>query len=610
MSLYENNLQFLRQTHPSLADRVLKAADDVSASLKETKTTVPTLLIQKDNQYHALHHPEDPLAHGEQFLSSLDKLPEKHNLALIGFGLGYLPLQILHRRPDLRHLLIFEPSITVFRTALQRVNLSTLLQHPSLRFVVGADLGEIQRALYENLMDYMANPPLLIETPSTQSIFPLWTDKIRQMFHETIQFGHSGLITKFRDGPLCLRNLLHNLESLSKTPPLHLIKNLLEDIPAVVVAAGPSLEKNIETLKEIQNRWLILATDTAFEPLRKRDLQPHMVVTVDPTAWNEKHFPHEHYNETTWLLYDPEARPEIVNKFNQSLTFCTDKHPFFDWLAQQLGHSGKIKKGAMVSQAAIQCAQQLGCSPIILVGQDLALDQESGATHASGTALQRNVRFFQEDQRHVNVPHLIEKENWYKEPLFWVEGIDGETVPTVQNLLVYLRLLEEDLRHISTPVIDATEGGAKIAGTTIMPLSQAIQEYNPQGFPKKWHMLTQILQQFTPKDPSPLKEHLLHLLNQKQEMAQDGLHSLEQNSVMEYDSLQKILESFRKRIFSDAVSEYLIEFAAPQDVFEFLKLGPANADETQKVETLKSRYKSLLNAVHLANQRIRESIKT
>ena len=55
-----------------------------------------------------------------------------------------------------------------------------------------------------------------------------------------------------------------------------------EEYPAFIVSAGPSLDKNIDELKNIKGRGVIMAVDTAIKPLLKKGIVPDIVASVDP----------------------------------------------------------------------------------------------------------------------------------------------------------------------------------------------------------------------------------------------------------------------------------------------------------------------------------------
>ena len=50
---------------------------------------------------------------------------------------------------------------------------------------------------------------------------------------------------------------------------------------AILVAAGPSLDKNIEKLKQIKDSVFIMAVDTALNTVLKHDIIPDMTISVD-----------------------------------------------------------------------------------------------------------------------------------------------------------------------------------------------------------------------------------------------------------------------------------------------------------------------------------------
>ncbi len=610
MSIYDQNLKLLQERNPQLAESLLTQENDANVQLQQTQTKMPTLLVRTETQVYALHHPEDPLGFCQKFLASISDLSKAHNIAVLGCGLGYIPLLILQQRPNLRRLFILEPSISVFRAALHTVNLNPLLSNPNVVFIVGSNRSVIYQTLMAHLMEIVANSLLLIDVPSSTTVFPEWAQTARQQIQELIQFGQSGLMTKFKDGPLCISNVFQNLDAISSSPGIREVGEAFKNIPAIVVAAGPSLEKNIDQLKEAQNSFLIIATDTSFHPLLKRGIVPHFVVTVDPTELNTRHFPDKHYSAETILLFDPEAQPQIVTKFPQRMTFMTDKHQFFEWLDKQTGEKGFIKKGGMVSQAGFQTAVFFGCSPIILIGQDLALEPTTGATHASETALRRNVQFIEGDRDHANVPIPGATETISKESLYWVEGIDDNPVPTMHNLLVYLRMVEEDVREAQVPVIDATEGGAKIHGTFIHTLAETIQRERKETVDLST-LFTNLREQFAHRTEIPTHtviKSLGTIIQQSVHTAKEGLDWLETHQNQPLQQLEETLDQYRTRIFSDPVAEYLIEYGAPRELFEFLRLGPADADENEKCVRLQNRYRKLLEAVQTADERLKPNL--
>jgi hypothetical protein len=607
MDFYANNLSILQKIDPALTARVQSSEEDAVVNLHNTTAGTPTIFLSHQNETIALHHPSNPMGQSQEFLDSLQNWQKSRNIAILGGGLMYVPYLVIKNQPKLRNLYIFEPSLSVFRLAMQTVDMAPFLSDKRFHFIVGNEPAVIYNALMANIMELIANPLFAFEVPSITSSFQEWTILARQQIQDAMQFGQSGLKTKFNDGPLTIDNLLCNLPNIVNAPGLKDIKHLFQNIPAIIVAAGPSLRKNMHLLKEAQQNFLIIATDTAFEPLLREGIEPHMVVSVDPTLLNMKHFPTEKYEGNTIFVLDPEARPEISQKFDRCITYMTDKHQFFEWLDQTCGEKGIIVKGGMVSQAGLFTANYLGCSPIVLIGQDLSLDPKSGLTHDPDAAICRTVQYVDGNPHQVDIPIPDPNNPHYsREPLFWVDGVDGAPVPTVRNLLVYLRMMESDVESIKAPVIDATEGGAKIRGTTIQSLEKTISTYKNES--NDIYELIQQIPNSSSANTQKIKEQLIDQLKLKLynriDWANLGLQQLHQSKQISINQLNAEIEKYRSKIFDDSVAEYLIEYGAPKELFEFLILGPANvSDEQEKKQTMK-RLEALLKAVTVAVERM------
>ena len=116
--------------------------------------------------------------------------------------------------------------------------------------------------------------------------------------------------------------------------------------------------------------------------------------------------------------------------------------------------------GGSVATNAFSLLYKIGLKTIILVGQDLALT--GNRSHANGT--------FEETMPEIDISDCK-----------WVEGNYEEKVPTRTDFYQFLTWYENTIKECreyvtDLRVINATEGGAKIEGTEIMTLKDAIAE--------------------------------------------------------------------------------------------------------------------------------------
>lgn len=595
---YKSNLEALKR-RPDIAAFAM-GGEDARVHLRETESGIPTLVAEREDGAFALHHPGDPVGHERGLLKGVSALASAHNVFVLGLGLGYLPLMILEQRPDIRHLAVFEPSRTVFRAALRTADLRRLFGHPGFVLVAGGPPRAVYEALAPKVVEWMANPPLLIEAPPARA-FPLWTADARGQIEAVMRFGQSGLATKMRDAPLAASNLLRNLEAIEAAEGISGMDGAFAGRPAVVAAAGPSLSKNIRQLAKAPPDCVVLAADTAHEPLLAAGAVPHFVATVDPTELNLRHFPRARYETGSVLLFDPEARPELPERFGRTMGYMTNKHDCFAWMDERLGGMGTVSKGGMVSQAALAAAAYWGCDPIILVGQDLALDPASGASHAEGAALRRMARLDPSDRGHADIPHAVEEGRYSRERIHWVEGVDGTPVPATHNLVVYLGMLESDIARCSSRVIDATEGGARIRGAEIMPLREALAIGG--GGTDVWRILKETRRQGA-RPRGRLRTEMRALMKECLAFAQRAGAELEGKTGAR--DLLGFLEECRHRVLGHPVTEYLVESAAPRDLFGYLTLPPANAPAAERHRHLRRQIGCILTAAERAGELCRK----
>ena len=113
----------------------------------------------------------------------------------------------------------------------------------------------------------------------------------------------------FRNVQLCKKLTLAN--ELKKIVP--------ENIPAVIVSAGPSLNKNVEELRKVKGHFFIVAVDTAVQSLLKRDIIPDLWVTIDPQKPLDFFKDERSYD----IKFDLQVKVvESPNKSNDRMTFA------------------------------------------------------------------------------------------------------------------------------------------------------------------------------------------------------------------------------------------------------------------------------------------------
>jgi len=297
--------------------------------------------------------------------------------------------------------------------------------------------------------------------PPYQYMFPEETQKIQEQLKTffTINLVRSVTIELF--GLEWTTNIHRNLpHMLHKGVPFQKFMMQFKDMPAVVVSAGPSLEKNVQLLPEISDKAVIIAAGSSIETLMKEyNIAPHFLASFDAGAGNYPHFQRLN-TKPLRLIFTGDIYPRIVEEFEGVLIplEASSKQTYNLYKHYGAPPLGEALVGPSVANFALDIAIRLGCNPVVLIGQDLAL--RDGKSHARGN-------YYCTDIGTEDLTNHIQ-----------VKGNVEEFVYTSKSWLTMLKFFEDQIRsYKQNTIINATEGGAFIEGTIVRPLREVIDEY-------------------------------------------------------------------------------------------------------------------------------------
>ncbi len=479
MNHLERNLALLRRRWPEAARRVEEAPPLPEGSLLAGKGGEPTLcLTGEDGRRLFLHSRYDPRDEAQKQLESNTARPGD-TVVLLGIGLGYQLEALLAGAPS-GLVIAAERDPAVLRAALSRAPFEAFLEREEAELVVGGGPGDLFLALDRRLGRIFASALRVVVHPPSLRAFPAWYEGLIHGLRDFTKHGAVALRSALYLSRISLENRLANIPDYVESPGVRPLLGRFAGYPAVVVSAGPSLDRNADLLARLSGKAVIIAVSTALKILLGRGIRPDLAVVIDYHPISERYFQSIPPDEAPLLVADLKASPAAVRAFSGRKLFGAD--PFVDLLLEGApGEKGPMSGGSTVAHAAFDTARRLGCDPIIFVGQDLSYPE--GRLHAAGSAISA------QQLPETNRFYTLEMKEWeyyllHRKGLTRVPGALGGDVWTCDVFLTYLREFEKMFRESTQKVIDATEGGARKEGAEVMTLAEAIRRHGGRTIPE------------------------------------------------------------------------------------------------------------------------------
>ncbi|EIE8439897.1 motility associated factor glycosyltransferase family protein [Campylobacter jejuni] len=316
------------------------------------------------------------------YQSILEKTPRYPFICIYGIGNALL---IKNLAKHYKHLFVFESEIELFILALSTIDLSEELCSGKIYLVdIEEERVDIQLLILfdmKDMFEYLSLYEMFVNNVYYKKFYEDVWHKADELCEKNIKVViRNADITCFL--PLLTHGqFLQNIPSMLESIPFQRIlserKNKFEN--AIVVSAGPSLAKQLPLLKAYQDKAVIFCADGALSMLEKEGIIPDYVTNLDFTDLAMKFFQNKE-NKTSLNMLSCATHPSLVHFLDNKSVVLRD-----DPLYQRfnLNDFGYIDTGTHVSHFSYTLALALGFKNIIMIGQDLAFDEE-GNSHSKG----------------------------------------------------------------------------------------------------------------------------------------------------------------------------------------------------------------------------------
>ena len=462
-NVFEKNMKVLKKRMPNLFEAINSCPEsDCEYIVSDAKSGAKTLAIKKDGKIYQVHSKYDPVKESDQQLVNA-KLVNPKIMMILGFGLGYNLRSALKTYGNQNlYTLVVEKDIKAFKTALENVDITDLLDNPKCIWVVGIRPSETFVVLNELIKKVGITLQLFLKTfqafdnPVLTKVYGDYHQHILKCFKDAafnIIFNYGNCP---QDSMIGLQSIMDNMSLILRSPGIQDMFGRFNKVPGILVSTGPSLDKNIEDLKLAEGKCVMIAADSALRTLNKHNIVPHAAVSVERiehVATMFKELPEE-YKSKIWLAACPVILKHSYDAWNGPKIISYRNFAHFEWIQVP---KGTLTTGPSCSNLGFKILEAMGCDPIILVGQDCSF-ASAEKTHADGAPAVTNLH--------------LKQENLYK-----VKGNYSEFVYTNNIYDMFRKAFETDMLTYKGTCINATEGGAYIEGTKIATLKESIEKY-------------------------------------------------------------------------------------------------------------------------------------
>lgn len=371
-------------------------------------------------------------------LSTLDKF------IFFGVGLG-IHIDEIAKSILSKVYFIIEDDLELFRLSLFTINYASLARNSELVFSVFEDNEEFRRSANDFLAKqsyynhYIKHFGLLSHSEEKLNQFHLC---LTSQAH--LAFYYNSFLKQYLKP---LDYLFDEYKYLNKGASFS--NNKFDDKPFLLVAAGPSLDKNREFLSKHHKKFVIVTITATLEYLYEQSISPDIIIHLDPYETSMElldGLESMDFIKDSICFFTDKISSNVIKKFNKENVFLFENGTKYK--------DNSLKPSAScVGSITYQILLALKVKNLYLLGLDLALDSKTGKTHTSSYVGAKNVSI-EEGVEHKDLMN-------YADSLFAIEGNSSKEVltnPRWKTSIDTINLSTRQLKQKSQNIFNLSDG--------------------------------------------------------------------------------------------------------------------------------------------------------
>ena len=422
------NRRILRARFPEIYRKVLECRDNIPDSYQLSWAKTGDLVVEVAADYgtvriNSMCNPQD------EAILFAENIPDRSEYLVIGFGMGY-HIPFLMERQSCRHIIILENDLNQLAIALSYRDLSVVLENNKIELVYCPVVEDYTKYLSQVKED----AKVCFWYPSVKAIAD---SSLREML-ENYQIELSSIDNM---GGILNNNFKANIQKKDKE--VSCLKENFKGKKVILAAAGPSLDDNMELLKQRDTSASVLVcVGKVARKLISAGIRPDYIVMTDGLPGTKVRI--QGIEECgVPLIYLSTVAARVVDAYRGE-RYIAFQEGFTD-AEKQAKASGYplFQTGGSVATFALDLLIQFGCQQIICVGLDMGYPGVGNK--------------------------VFDKKNLRK-----VEGVQEEYIYTSKTLDIYRRWIENRIKGVKATELINVSNGARIHGMKEKALRQFI----------------------------------------------------------------------------------------------------------------------------------------
>ncbi len=461
--MFEKNIKELEKKNPELAKKLKDYPYEKVKTIEVYESESKSLIISYKGIL--LHSAEDPLREAKSIWHKTVKNDMKANdiQVVYGIGLGYLFKRAFVNANS--RILLFEPSLDILRFVFENVDFSPELSEDRV-FIV--DTQEDVTKFFE--AKYISGDKIeVLFLPSYLELDQKGLLKFSNNLFQILKDKNIDQNTAIMMSKMTVNNLIIRFFYIGNQSPVNNLANSCKDKTALIIAAGPSLQNDLELIKKHRKKFILIAILPTLPLLKEHNIEPDFVTVADPTYQVSKI--EKYKDQLLNINFVKESRSSVhIDTLNTNSSFIY--FPVIDKISETLLKTipnNKIKllpPCASVAILSFRLAQLLGCKEIIFSGLDLAMTDNKLYADSKVEILnqtEKQIILKSEDGQYTVIPTMT-------------KSADGSEVKTREDYLIFIREFEKiaeenpDIKMINTAV-----KGALIQGMTYQTMIKTVK---------------------------------------------------------------------------------------------------------------------------------------